>query len=405
MNAVGIDISKGKSMIAALKPFGELVIKPYEVIHTSSELKKLANSLKSLDGETRVIMECTGRYHECVAETLTKFGVFVCTVNPILIHNYGNNSVRRAKTDKKDSLKIAKYGLDNWSDLREYTPMETARQNLKTITRQHNLYLKTKTALKNNLIALLDQTFPEINNFFDSPARCDGRQKWVDFVMCFWHCDCVSGFTQKAFLERYQKWCKKNKYYFSSLKASEIWKFSREQAFTLPKNTHTKLLITSAASQLSAVSKTVEILKTEMLNLAKTLPEYSVVMGMFGVGETIGPQLIAEIGDVRRFKRKQSLVAFAGVDPEPNQSGKSETKSNSTSKRGSPLLRKALFLIMSALLQHAPADEPVFQFIDKKRSEGKKFYVYMTAGATKFLRMYYGRVKEYMNALEENSNT
>lgn len=84
MNAVGIDIFKGKSMIAALKPFGEMVIKPYEVAHTSSELEKLANFLKSLDGETRVIMGCAGRYHECVAETLTKAGIFA------RIYHHGN---------------------------------------------------------------------------------------------------------------------------------------------------------------------------------------------------------------------------------------------------------------------------------------------------------------------------
>ena len=78
MNSIGIDISKGKSMVAAMRPFGELVAKPYEVVHTSSELKKLAIFLKSLNGETRVIMECTGRYHECVAETLSKSGIRAC---------------------------------------------------------------------------------------------------------------------------------------------------------------------------------------------------------------------------------------------------------------------------------------------------------------------------------------
>lgn len=172
----------------------------------------------------------------------------------------------------------------------------------------------------------------------------DGHQKWVDFILSFWHCECISSFSEKLFSNRYQKWCKKNKYNFFAEKAFDIWKFFRKQAFTLQKNSHTELLITSAAAQLTTVSKTVEILKAEMLSLAKMLPEYPAVMKIYGVGETIGPQLMAEIGDVRRFARKQSLVAFAGVDPEPNQSGKSDTKSNSASKHGSPLLRKAFFL-------------------------------------------------------------
>jgi len=139
-----------------------------------------------------------------------------------------------------------------------------------------------------------------------------------------------------------------------------------------------------------------------MHRLAKQLPEYPVVMAMYGVGSSLGPQLMAEIGDVRRFAHRGSLTAFAGVDPMPNQSGSYERQSNPSSKRGSPYLRKALFLVMTVLLQNAPHDDPVYQFLDKKRSEGKPYYVYMTAGCNKFLRIYYGRVKEYLNSLEEN---
>jgi transposase len=405
MNAVGIDISKGKSMVAAMRPLGELLVKPYEVIHTAGELEKLAFSLKKLGGETRVIMECTGRYHEAVAGALNEAGIFVSTVNPILIHGYGNNSVRRAKTDRKDAMKIAKYGLDNWADLREYTPMDAVRQNLKTFSRQYNLYIKTKTALKNNLVALLDQSFPGANNLFDSPARADGHQKWVDFVMEFWHCKCVAGLSEKVFTERYRKWCKKNSYNFSENRAADIYAAAAGHFVTIPKNEHTKLLITGAAAQLTAVSVTVEVFRAEMLRLAQSLPEFPVVMAMYGVGNTLGPQIMAEIGDVRRFERKQSLVAFAGVDPEPNQSGTHNPSSRPASKRGSPALRKSLFLVMSALLRTAPDGDPVYQFIDKKRAEGKPYYVYMTAGATKFLRVYYGRVKEYLNSLEDNRDT
>jgi transposase len=89
----------------------------------------------------------------------------------------------------------------------------------------------------------------------------------------------------------------------------------------------------------------------------------------------------------------------------PNQSGDLERKSNPSSKRGSPYLRKTLFVVMTVLLQNAPVDDPVYQFLDKKRSEGKPYYVYMTAGANKFLRIYYGRVNEYLCSLEDSSNT
>lgn len=401
MNAVGIDVSKGKSMVAVVRPFGELVVKPYEVRHTSSELSELASSLKSLEGETRVILEHTGRYYEPVAQMLHDAGVFVSAVNPLLIKQYGNNSLRKVKTDKADSLKIARYGLDNWVELREHTPMDTIRYQLKSMNRQYCLYTKNKVAFKNNLIALLDQTYPGVNALFDSPVRADGSQKWVDFAASFWHVDCVRSIGESAFVERYHKWCKRHGYNFNADKAAEIHANSKELIAMLPKNLLSKVMVQEAINQLNSISKTVEVFRSEMNHLAEQLPEYPVVMGLYGVGSSLGPQLMAEIGDVRRFSHKGSLTAFAGVDPGANQSGTYEAISTRSSKRGSPELRKTLFVVMTVLLQKAPPDDPVFQFLDKKRAEGKPYYVYMTAGCSKLLRIYYGRVKEYLNSMNE----
>ena len=164
------------------------------------------------------------------------------------------------------------------------------------------------------------------------------------------------------------------------------------------------MLVQEAATQLTGISHSVETYRAEMNRLASMLPEYPVVMAQYGIGESFGPQLMAEIGDVRRFARKQSLVAFAGVDPSPNDSGDKYSRSNKTTKRGSPYLRKTLFCVMSGLLEKSPADDPVYQFLDKKRSEGKPYYVYMTAGANKFLRRYYGIVMKYLDTVEAESS-
>ena len=107
-NVAGIDVSKGKSMVSVLRPFGEVVAKPFSIGHTGSELKELADYLKSLDGETRVVMESTGNYHAPVAWLLHGAGLYVSVVNAMLVHDYGNNSLRRGKTDKKDAVKLAK---------------------------------------------------------------------------------------------------------------------------------------------------------------------------------------------------------------------------------------------------------------------------------------------------------
>lgn len=405
MNAVGIDVSKGKSTVAVLRPAGELVSSPYEVTHDYGALEALAYSLKGLEGETRVIMEHTGRYYEPVAQVLHKIGIFVSVVNPSLIHDYANNSLRRVKTDKKDSLKIAKYGLDNWTDLREYTPMEAIRQQLKNVGRQLQLHTKIKVGLKSNLIALLDQTWPGINTFFDSPVRPDGHQKWVDFADVFWHADCVNTTSEAAFIERYRKWCKRRGYQSSATKAADLYIESLGHVTMLSKNSSTKLLIHETIAALNAVSKTAEIFRAEMRRLAEQLPEYPVVMAMYGVGDSIGPQLIAEIGDVRRFSHRGALIAYAGVDPQPSQSGKHDRRSNPISRKGSSAIRKSLYQVMSILLRKAPIDDPVYQFLDKKRSEGKPYFVYMTAGANKFLRIYYARLKECLGALDEADNT
>lgn len=152
MNAVGIDVSKGKSMVSVPRPFGEVVAKPFEVRHTASELRELADYLKSLDGETKVILEHTGRYYEPVAQLLHDAGLFVSAVTPNLSRTMGITRCARSRRTRADSRKIARYGLDNWVELRQHTPMDTIRYRLKTMNRQYGLYSKTKVSMKNNLI-------------------------------------------------------------------------------------------------------------------------------------------------------------------------------------------------------------------------------------------------------------
>lgn len=402
MNCVGIDISKGKSMVAVMRPFGEVVVSPFEVQHTASELSKLARQLKSLDGETRVVIESTGNYHAPVAWLLFDAGLYVSVVNAILVHSYGNNSLRRGKTDKKDAVKLANYGLDHWLTLPRYVPEEDTRLLLKTCYRQYQQYSKVQTMLKNNLISLLDTAFPDANRLFTSPPRSDGSEKWVDFVAAFWHCECVCGLSEKVFTSKYQKWCRKHGYNFREDKALDIYASACGYCGVIPKTDTAKLLVEQAVSQIRATSATLATLKQKMQSLAASLPEYPVVMGMFGVGPTLGPQLMAEIGDVRRFHSKKALVAFAGIDSPPYQSGQMDVRSRSISKRGSASLRRTLFLVMGVYLQNAPTNEPVFQFMDKKRAEGKPYRVYMMASANKFLRIYYASVKTYLNSLEHD---
>ena len=401
MNSVGIDVSKGRSTVAAMRPFGEVVISPFEVCHTDSELSELARRLKSLDGETRVVMEATGNYHLPVAQALHDAGLYVSVVNAKLVHGYGNNELRRVKTDKKDAVKLANYGLDRWLSLPGYIPEENTRLLLKNCYRQYQQGCKVQTMQKNNLVSLLDTTFPNANRLFHSPARADGSEKWVDFVAEFWHCECIRERAEKVFMTKYQRWCKKQGYNFREEKARSIYNEACGCVGVMPKSSTTKLLVKQAVSQLKATSSALAALKQEMQTLAAQLPEYPVVMEMFGVGPTLGPQLMAEIGDVRRFYSKKALVAYAGIDAPPNDSGDVTGRHKAMSKIGASSLRRTLFLVMSAYLENSPPDEPVYQFMDKKRSEGKPYRVYIMASANKFLRIYYATVKAYLNTLEQ----
>ncbi len=270
---------------------------------------------------------------------------------------------------------------------------------LKVYNRQLSEYTKLKVMLKNNLISLLDQTFPSANKFFTSPAReADGHEKWVDFTGRFWHCEHVSSYSLHAFTTAYEKWCRKNGYNFSVQKAEEIHKASACCFATLPKNDFTKTLMLQAILQLNSICETVAVLQSEMNKIAAQLPEYETVLDMHGVGKALGPRLMAEIGDISRYPKRSSISRFAGIEPPENQSGTYNQHSRRISKQGSPHLRKTLFQVMCCVLKNKNLNEPTFRFIDRKRSEGKPYKVYMIAGANKFLRTYYARVKECIEA-------
>lgn len=347
ITAVGIDVSKGKSTVAVRRPGGEVVLPPFCVHHNAPELFKLVETLRGIEGNIRVVMEHTGMYWRPIAHTLKESGFFVSVVNAMLIHNFSNNSLRKVKTDNADALKIANYGLTFWSELNDYSLEDETRQMLKTHCRLYGRTLNTSISLKNGLISLLDQTFPDIDKIFypDSRSQAKGRVKWVDFAKRFWHKDCVAKASLNVFSEAYRKWCHKEGYRFSKAAAEKIHLAARNTIATLPKCESTKILIIQAVDCLKAVYDSMQVLRLEMLRLASLLPEFEVVMSFHGAGPITGPQLMAEIGDVRRFTHKGALVAFAGVDAPPFQSGLFESKSRHVSKRGSPHLVSAEFSV------------------------------------------------------------
>ena len=233
--------------------------------------------------------------------------------------------------------------------------------------------------LKNNLISLLDTTFPGRKSLVYQSAPRRWQREVGDFVATFWHCECVCGRSEKAFTTQYQKWCRKHGYNFSEDKALDIFASCLQTLRCHTENGYGKTF-----GRTGHFSTPDNFFRVSCSQTGDAIPGsfsagVSCSDGMFGVGPTLGPQLLAEIGDVRRFHSKKALVAFAGIDAPPYQSGQIDVRSRSISKRGSASLRRTLFLVMSVILQCAPIDEPVYQFMDKKRSEGKPYRVYMMA--------------------------
>lgn len=131
ITAVGIDISKGKSTVAIRRPGGEIARKPFEVKHDQLGLQHLVQILREVGGDIRIVMEHTGMYWRPFASALQQEGFFLSVVNAILTHQFSDNSLRKVKTDKADSLKLANYALTYWGELKKHDQEDETRQQLK----------------------------------------------------------------------------------------------------------------------------------------------------------------------------------------------------------------------------------------------------------------------------------
>lgn len=397
MISVGIDVSKGKSMICILKPYGEIVCNPFEVQHVEAELASLDSMLSKLDGEIKIVMEATGVYHLPILTFFHEKGYFISVINPFAMKKYAkNNSIRGAKTDKLDSITIANYGIEKWFKLQKYEGDEETYAELKILGRRYRFYMELHVKALQELTHILDYTMPGIKKMFNSWAESNGKDKLSDFVERFWHFDLITAMKREEFIEEYFAWAKEKKYHQSRSKAEAVYELASSGIPTLSSGTPTtKMFVQEAVSTLRAVDSSLTNILTRMKELAKSLPEYSTVREMGGVGDVLAVKLIAEIGDVRKLHSAKALIACAGIDPPPYESGQFVGSNRKITKRGSSTLRKVGYEVMRVLKSHpAPKDDAVYNYILKKEREGKSKKLAKIAGLNKFLRIYYARVKE-----------
>lgn len=387
MLSIGIDVSKGKSTVCGMKPGGEIVYTPFEVQHTREGMSELVSLLRGSGEEVRVVLESTGSYHCPVVAAWLENGIFISVVNSLRMKRFCSQSIRKVKTDRIDAMQIALYSLAYWQELQPTRLPEDIY-----------IYIGSFSLInaKVDFNALCDQALPGMQELMSDHA---GRHKLSDFVLRYHHTAHILKMGETRFRKDYCKWAEKKGYRNRERMAALIFATAQNGIPVLPDAPSTQIVITEAIRVLHTVEASRDAILTQMQALAKTLPEYSLVREMPCIGDTLAPRLIAEIGDVRRFHSKRALIAYAGIDAPPYQSGKFSANNRHISKRGNRYLRKTGYEVMQSYVMHKPANDPIFTFIEKKRSEGKSGKLAMVAGLNKFLRVYYGKVTELYRSL------
>ena len=394
MIAVGIDVSKSKSTVAILDSYGTVLATPFNMAHTQPEMNALVSRLKAFDEPVTILLEYTGHYHYPVLKKLQEEGFPVCVVNPYQMKKYGDVEIRKAKTDKKDALRIATYALEKSYKLVPYSSMEQKYEDLKFLSRQYQQRISFVSTLKVQLINMLDQTMPGITKVFALKSRDPEKCALLLFIKRYKSFDEIQRIGKTRFLSTYATLMKKTPDKYAPKKGLEIYELARDSITTRGEDPYIWGAQDQCVELLATAQNAADEIITQMQNIAQTIPEYKVLRAMNGVGDRLGPVILAEIGDIRRFHSAKALNSFAGNDAPPYQSGQFESRSRHISKRGSSALRKACFEVMQALKLTKPQDDPVYQFILKKEQEGKPYNVAKMAGVNKFLRIYYARAME-----------
>ena len=394
MIAVGIDISKSKSTVAILNSDGTIRAKPFDIHHTKPDLDSLISYLKDTREEPTILMEPTSHYHYPVLKALQEAGFPVCLVNPYQMKKYGDTELRKAKTDKKDALRIAKYALEKSYLLVPCTNTDQKYEDLRFLSRQYGQRISCLTTNKVQLLNLLDETMPGITGILPLKSRDPDNCVLLLFIKRFESFDNIRKMGKTRFLKSYETLVKRTKDRFSGSKGLAIYELAVNSITTRGENPLTAMVQNQCVNLVSEAQKSADAVILQMQNIAETIPEYKVLRAMHGVGDRLGPIILAEIGDIRRFHSGKALNAYAGNDAPPYQSGQFESRNRHISKRGNPALRKACFEVMQALKLTRPQDDPVYLFLLKKEQEGKPYNVAKMAAVNKFLRIYYARAME-----------
>ena len=389
---VGIDVSKGKSTVAILSIEGEVIEMPFDINHDVEDLEKLDKKLQKFSKEDlKIVLEQTGTYHLPILTYLLDKEYCVIAENALKIKKYLDRSLRKAKTDKKDSLKLAEYACDNWYKLKVNFIEEKKYKELRFLSRQYFSLNSMKVQQKVDFSDLTDMLFPGYYQLLEECNFVVGLKIFEKFS----DPEIIRKKKLETFLNDVEKIAQKiGQQRAGRNLAIKVYELAKKSVPSCPSNSSTQLILNKRVVALINLIETTNEIIAKMNEIAKSMDEYKEVRNMKGVGDRLAPLLIAEIGDIRRFKNAGSLIAYAGIDSPPYQSGKYEATNRHISKRGNKYLRKTGFEVMQSIKSFCRVDCEVYDYIVKKETEGKCKKSAKIAGLNKFLRQYYGILKK-----------
>lgn len=380
-NVLAVDVAKGKSMVSLICSCGEVLIEPYEINHSINNFSNLLNRIKNLKLDNiSVIMESTGIYHRPVERFFLENNFKVFVINALYSKMYKRN-LRKTKTDKLDCISLSE--LFFTTDFREYIKPDDIYLNMNALSRQYHTLDELCVNLKNRYKNLVYLCFPEYELIFKNKAIYS--ELALSFIEKYPHADIISNTR----IDSLQNFFKKNGFRHWKKKPMTIKEYAINSYPSVSKDDEITSSLSQIARLINTYQKEIETIKYKIIFLGKKTKYFENINSIFGIGEFTTSLIIAELGDINRFRNIKELTAYCGLDPSIKQSGKSINIKGPISKSGNKYLRKILFISILNILSltrlcHTENDIEIYY--RKKRNEGKHHYVATIACTTKLLR-------------------
>jgi transposase len=379
---VGIDIAKHSHEVCVIVLSGKVIVKPFSFQNSINGFNKFIDILDSVSSnlsEFEIGMEATGHYWINLYCKLIEHNYNVHVINPVQSDALRNLYIRKTKNDSKDSFIIA--DLIRFGRYSETALSNPELLTLKELSRQRFYLIDCISDAKRKVISLLDKIFPEYSSLFTDTFGTTSLQLLSTYTspdeLASVNTDKLAEFLSSASRGR-----------FAKSKATEIK--------TIAKNSFGSALFSQSSSfAIKQFIEQIKLLESQVDDLdnfiAELLPKFNTNLTTIpGVGTTLAAAIISEIGDINRFDNPDKLVAFAGIDPSVKQSGEFNGSQNHISKRGSPYLRRALWLAAVAANLHNPALNALYE---KKRAQGKPYAVAISALQKKLVNIIFYLLK------------